>query len=221
MKICIFGDSFSDNSGCRPKDTYYEYEPRPNIPTWNNLLCKKLGVDYINRAKGGESNEYIQYVIQKYWNSINPGDLVIIGTTLPTRVPIIVEKDHLSQEKRIFSSSIANLHNEFIFSYFKKAWVNSDPNILKEVMLDFVHYFKTPFEKEWYQHHMEGYDFLIDRLKEKGVKVYLWEYDPIWGMFETIVESTNGEVDDPHWSWKGHYDMSEWIYKELLYKKLI
>ena len=221
MKICIFGDSFSDNSGCRQKDTYYEYDPKPDIPTWNNLLCKRLGVGYINKAKGGESNEYIQYSIQKNWNNIRPGDLVIIGTTLPTRVPIIIEKDHVTLEDRIFSSSIANLHNEFIFSYFKKSWVNLDPYVLKEVILDFVHYFKEPFEKEWYQHHMEGYDFLINRLTEKGVKVYFWEYNPIWDMFETIIDATNGKIDDPHWSWKGHYDMSEWIYKELLDKKLI
>ena len=221
MKLWVFGDSFSDNSGCRPKDIYYEFDPKPDQPTWNNLLAKRLNIEQVNKAKGGESNEYIQYSIQKSWNLIQPNDLVIIGTTLPTRVPIIIEKDHLTLEERIYSSSIANLKNEFIFEYFKKAWVNLDPNILKEVILDFVHYFKTPFEKEWYQHHMDGYSFLIDRLKEKNVKVFLWEHDPVWHMFETILKSTDGKVDDLHWSWKGHQDMSEYIYTQLLTNNLI
>ena len=221
MKIWIFGDSFSDNSACRPKDIYYEYDPNPDQPTWNNLLAKRLDVEQVNKAKGGESNEYIQYTIQKSWDLISPDDLVVIGTTLPTRVPIIIEKDHRTLEERIYSSSIANLKNEFIFEYFKKSWVNLDPNVLKEVIIDFVYYFKTPFEKEWYEHQMEGYSFLIERLKEKKVKVYLWEYNNVWDKFEKITDATNGEVDDPHWSWKGHVDMSEYIFTKLMDNKLI
>jgi hypothetical protein len=47
-----------------------------------------------------------------------------------------------------------------------------------------------------------------------GVKsCVLWSVY-LYQKFETITEVTNGEIDDHHWSYKGHYDFFKYIEKE-------
>ena len=43
---------------------------------------------------------------------------------------------------------------------------------------------------------------------------YYWKHTDIWfptNMFNTITEDTNGVIQNLHWSWKGHTQMTEFI----------
>jgi lysophospholipase L1-like esterase len=61
------------------------------------------------------------------------------------------------------------------------------------------------------------YDFLIKELKQKQIKVYLWDIVPSHTKlrFNTIQIDTKNEIDDAHFSFKGHVEFYKWISKKI------
>ena len=82
------------------------------------IIFKYFNLEIINKAKGGESNEYIQFSIQKSWNDIELDDLVIISTTAPTRTPIFIKRD----DNIILGSMIPEIKHDNLWNLFKKDW---------------------------------------------------------------------------------------------------
>jgi hypothetical protein len=62
--------------------------------------------------------------------------------------------------------------------------------------------------------------FLEKIIKNKGVKkCFVWdimeENNPANLKYETIFEASNSEIDDMHWSYKGHSDFTYWMLNQL------
>ena len=72
-----------------------------------------------------------------------------------------------------------------------------------------------------YNVHVKGYYFgewslywrsvaegILNLAKKAGMEVILWDWSS-WSNYETIIDATKGEIQDPHWSWKGQSDFYE------------
>jgi hypothetical protein len=84
-KFWVFGDSFgcdlSDYPG-RRRDQLIDLE----LPVWPDLLCRKLGMEYRNFAVSGSAIEYSQWQWNQQKANFNPGDIVTLILTEPSRV---------------------------------------------------------------------------------------------------------------------------------------
>lgn len=104
-KTCfIFGDSFS--SGYMLTNQVSPLYPnRQDGEYWTKKVSKELRCDkLINYAETGSSNEQILYKISKHFEEIKSKDVVIIGTTYPTRTLMFGQK--YAKESKVYQSSV-------------------------------------------------------------------------------------------------------------------
>ena len=84
-----------------------------------------------------------------------------------------------------------------------------------ETIVNFNYYFAAnPLYKERQD---LRYNFLINELEEKQIKVYLWDIMSSHRKlkFNTIQIDTNNEIKDGHFSFKGHVEFYKWISKKI------
>jgi len=84
-----------------------------------------------------------------------------------------------------------------------------------ETVLNFRYYFSN---NEMYKSRQsKRFSFIERLLKEKEIKYFIWNVEDYVRLdsIYTIREDTNGLISDFHWSFNGHKDFADIIYKKI------
>ena len=211
-KLWAFGDSYTYGAGCIP----YEYERNPKYlhnykkegdDIWPNHLGKMLNLEVKNFGKPGVSNDYIIDSIIDQWDFIKENDYVIIGVTYHNRF------DAPSKFSKALSTIFWEVKDLDNFEDFDREEMSA--------LINFQYYFAS--HELYKKRHLKRINFLLKALKEKNIKTFIWYVDYILytTKFEKIANATNGEIDDWHFSFKGHRNFADMVYKKLINSELI
>jgi hypothetical protein len=207
-KIWGFGDSFTFGHGCRPDgplSEYYHNYKKSEDKIWLDWLGNYMDMRPVNVGECACSNDTIFDRIIENWNNIQKKDIVFIGTTFSHRFDI-------------------PLNNKLCtFLWLQKYWVENSAlpkyyNVTKE-QIETVINFKYHFsDHELYKvRQLKRFSFLEQMFKEKEIKYLTWSVEEYTRLnsIETITKDTDGLINDNHWSFKGHKDFADIIYKKV------
>lgn len=186
-KIYVFGDSYTKGHGCLENEEFYnKYKRDKNDRIWCDIVSEKLGMELINLGVGLYSNDKIIDSIISRYDLFKKNDIVLIQKTFSHRFDI----PNIDDDKLI-TVSPGNIQS--YDSYTKE-------EIEKILYLS---------DSELYKKRQDlRFDFLQKILTDKGVVCIVWNImDYLY--IERIVEHTNGEIFDHHWSFNGHKEMSD------------
>ena len=208
--LWTFGDSFTFGHGCRPDGPLSEYYHNYKIETddiWPNHLGKKINAEVKNFGKCGASNDFIIDCIIDQWNFIKEDDVVIIGVTYHSRFDVPLKN-------RTVLSTI-------YWGFEDLSEFEGEEREHMETLVNFQYYFAN--HELYKKRHLKRYNFLNKLLNEKKVTTFIWdvEYYQHTTRFEKIATATNGKIDDWHFSFKGHEDFSDMVYKKVINPSLI
>jgi hypothetical protein len=217
--IWTFGDSFTFGDGCRGDRgiidgnlEYYNKYFKNGYNTWPNILAKLTGYSVRDLSKSGASNDFIIDSIMNTFNLIEQEDIVIISKTFFERFDIPNSNDN----------SFDTIYAETLYGI--DVCLNSEKlsknKIQKETILNFGLLFASnPIIKE--RHH-NRFNFLKNILDKKVNKVFMWDVDStLRKSIETIAEHTNYEYDDYHFSFNGHSQFANILYKSIFETKTL
>lgn len=205
-----FGDSFTFGHGCRPDgplSEYYNEYRKEGDKIWLEWLGEWKGMKTVNRGSCGVSNEYIFDSIISDYNSIESGDIVIIGTTLWGRrdVPVFLDDTDGKRWRFLPLLSIIERRGEVIGEHIMSV---EDRSTLIDFQLKFG---ENPLWKERW----EGrFRFLKGILESKGIQTLIWniidteskEMERIWDV---------SPYKDNHYSFGGHKRWGEYLMRRL------
>ncbi len=208
--LWAFGDSFTFGHGCRLDGPLPEYcsEYKTEVDdVWPNHLGKMLNVDVNNFGKCGASNDFIIDCIIDQWNFIKENDFVVIGVTYHSRFDVPLKN------RKALSSIYWGFEDLDLFEGEEKEQM--------ETLVNFQYFFAN--HELYKKRHLKRYNFLNKLLKEKKVTTLIWDVDYIQQntQFEKIATATNGKIEDYHFSFKGHLDFANMIYKKVSNPALI
>jgi hypothetical protein len=216
--LWVFGDSMTFGHGCNNdcvSETRIEYLPykKEGDDIWPNHLSKLLNYEVVNLGKNGASNDYIFDTILDNFNNIKEDDAVVINMTLHGRIEVPMGDDILN-----VLSSYENA--------IKIVGRDTDEDNLEkiETILNFQYYFSN--HKFYKDRHKRRFNFIKKRLiNDKKIRLFfMWSLeddDRIYRTFQTIKDHTNGEINDTHFSFKGHLDFAHFLYSQINKTKLI
>lgn len=216
--LWAFGDSMTFGHGCNEycvsdtKIDYLKYK-KDGDDIWVNHLSRLLNCEIRNLGKNGVSNDYIFDTILDNFDNIKQDDIVVINTTLYGRMDVPI------------GDSLCNVLSSYEGA--KNIIKNSeDENELEKIesVINFQYHFSNhQFYKE---RHKNRFNFLKNRfINDKKIRFFfMWSLeddDGLYRSFQTIKDHTNGNVDDTHFSFKGHLDFAHYILSTMDDKKLI
>jgi len=136
---------------------------------------------------------------------INEGDIVVIEKTFTQRYDI----PNLDDEQLI----TINVNPESLLNGFYPVKSNKK---YSKYDIEVLSYFSVLMDSKLFvDRYDKRFEFLLKIFNKMNVKCVLWNLEPIWDSFETINTSTNGQIVDHHWSYKGHKDFAEYIMNKL------
>lgn len=196
---------------------YSKWKTNHQYEVWPYLLSKELELECKNRGSGGSSNDQILHNVIDNLINFKDGDYIIIGLTVPSRILIPNPDITLTGEKMttsiIDSFVFSTNHTSKILQTFGKH--NKLPSKKKEAIINYLYHIIYPQQNVLRDYYKERCVNLCKYLSTTGKTVVLWD-NSIWKNYETIDEFTNGEVQDGHWSLKGHKEFTQDILKEIL-----
>lgn len=206
--LWTFGDSFTFGHGCRPDGPLPEYcinYKNEGDDVWPNHLGKMLNVETKNFGICGASNDTIIDTIIDNWDSFKENDFVIIGITWHSRFD-------LPRDGKLETIYFDWEYPEELSFYNKEEL---------ETILNFQYYFSN--SKLYKTRHLKRLYFLDKILKEKKINTFLWDVNfyQHTTRFEKIADCTNPKMNDYHFSFKGHKDFANMLYKKLINPTLI
>ena len=216
-KLWAFGDSYTAGHGCTSGFEYYKKYYKEGDKLWTELLSDEMGLTLSNIGKSGASNDYIIDSIILNWNKIKQNDFVIIGKTFSHRFDVPVKSEKCVPIGLATSNPIGlddrwlSIMDNFILD---KRYDLFDEKEF-ETIVNFIYYFaENPLYKERQD---LRYDFLVNELEENQIKVYMWDWTFSHRklQFNTIKLDTNNEIQDGHFSFKGHIEFYKWISKKI------
>ena len=172
-----------------------------------------LNCEIRNLGKNGVSNDYIFDTILDNFDNIKQDDIVIINTTLYGRIEVPIG-DSLCNVLSSYEGAKNIINN------------SEDKNELEKIesVINFQYHFSNhQFYKE---RHKNRFQFLKNRfVNDKKIRFFfMWSLeddDGLYRSFQTIKDHTNGNVDDTHFSFRGHLDFAHYILSMMDNKKLI
>lgn len=177
--IWIFGDSFSEPFSkiiYQSYITHKGYTPKQ----YYNHFGEELNMDYINTAKGGNSNEFIFYEFINQYKNIMNGDYVIFGWSEMTRFEYVDTK-----ENRWRSSTQMSTKDSLSENTINEIKINRDHSLYVKQFCDRI-------------------PFINDILKGKKVIHWSWvNHEPHY----SIETETNGIIKDGHYGEYGHREL--------------
>lgn len=213
--LWTFGDSYTFGAGCRPdgpiylpngtSTEYYDSYKTISDDIFPNLLGKMLNVEVKNLGCSGVSNDHIIDCIIDNWNNIKEQDYVIVQITFHGRFDIPYD-------------------GKLESPYFYEDYINGFPLYKKEeieTIINFQYHFAN--NELYKQRHLKRFNFLNKLLKEKKIKTYFWDIMEFVKSkeFEKIFDATNGKIGDDHFSFKGHRNFADMLYKKITNPTLI
>lgn len=208
--LWTFGDSFTFGHGCRldgPLPEYYQNYKKEGDDIWPNHLGKMLNLKIKNFGKCGASNDFIIDCIIDQSDFIKEGDCVIISVTYHHRY------DAPSKYSKALSTIFWDLEDLGNFS-------GSDREEM-ETLVNFQYHFAN--NELYKKRHLKRINFLNKILKQKKINTFIWdvEYMQCSTRFEKIANATEGKLDDWHFSFKGHKNFADMVYKKLINPTII
>lgn len=206
-KLFVFGDSFSEKwDDSSPYSGWKGYTPK----VYSEIISERLGIEQFNYAQSGWSNYDIFQSVCKNIDKISDGDIVIIGWSGLSRF-------------RLANPKFGNW-----LQFQPNSWkLNKEANLLwegiSESTIDEILYNRSNFEL--YKEEIRDYVKLLSKTFEKNIfvnftwSVWDWELKEI--PYQTIRTESNGEIDDWHWSEKGHLDFSDWVLDKIQKNRFI
>jgi hypothetical protein len=205
--LWTFGCSFTRGDGALEQDLYTtKFKLDENDLSWPYLLAKQFNLTLNNKGESGVSNETILDSIILNWDSINEGDYVVIGKTWSHRFDFPKYNDSLELKSIVYRGEEKDV----------KRWFDeATQDIYTSNQIECIKTFSVEFATQlaYSKRHDTRFSFIKRTLLEhKKVKVcHIWDVEGIWNDFELIVDATNREINDYHWSFKGHKDFLAYL----------
>ena len=217
--IWTFGDSFTFGDGCREDKgvrdrdiQYYKKYCKNEYDIWPNLLSKITGYDIKNMSKSGASNDYIIDSIIDVYDLIDKNDVVIIQKTFFQRfdVPFLDKNEWHTQ----YGESLYTLDLDLKKNKYNKNKIELETILNYGVSFASNNLFKERQDKR--------FNFLKNELTYKVGKVFIWDInDNIRTTMDTISQHSNNEFIDYHFSFKGHIQFANILYKTIFEEKTL
>jgi hypothetical protein len=205
--LWTFGCSFTKGDGTLEQDLYNnQFKIREDDLPWTSLLAKQLNLNLKNIGEGGVSNDTILDSIILNWDSINEGDYVVIGKTWSHRFDFPKYNDSLELKSIVYRGGEKDV---------KKWFDEATQDIYTPTQIECIKTFSVEFatQQVYSKRHNTRFNFIKKALLEhKKVKVcHIWDVESKWNDFELIVDATSREINDYHWSFKGHKDFLAYL----------
>ena len=200
--LWVFGDSFTKGNGCLANEVYTKYKKSDKDIIWPEIISSKLNIPLVNIAMGMFSNDKILDTILEFYNSIYEGDLVIISKTFFTRFDIP------SKNGKYFMTLSAGVDNSYLSTQHFVTYTEEELNTLQNIAIIVDN--KLILERWNFR-----FNFLEQLIRKKGVEVLVWNVEDVFRDYETIQDATNNEINDGHWSYKGHKDFADFILSKI------
>jgi predicted transport protein len=196
-KLWVFGDSYSETFRriqggiyLNWKKNYVDfkgYEPK----VFSDIVAEELNLELVNTNLKGESsdNATIFSRIINNIDNIKKGDVISVGWTTVTRYRVVNFNSK--------SWDIINPGHPII------DYPNLSEQTFQEIGINRTH--KLYFNElcEWVE--------VVNKLFKEN-KIIQWTWTMQHSMkHHTIIEETDGLLEDYHWSEKGHQDFAKWF----------
>lgn len=230
--LWTFGDSMTYGFGCNSacsSDVAVNYLPfkKEGDDIWSNHLGKLLNYNVKNLGKNAASNDYIFDLIIDNYDFIQSNDIVIINTTLYGRMEVPFETGTYNilsgyEGEKVNPNTGLTDRDSQLFGIKIQTKEENDEKI--QTLVNFQYYFSN---HEFYKiRHKKRFEFIKNLfIKEKKIKFfYMWSLeddDGIYASFQTITQATNGLVNDPHFSFNGHFNFAHFLYALMDKKRMI
>jgi hypothetical protein len=213
--IWCFGDSFTQFLTPVPLLTDWRsrycdwkgYTPK----VFSEILLERYNYDTYNLAQGGIDNYSILDLIIDNLSKIGKNDIIIVGWTSVLRF-------RMANKLGKFSSVLQNDDNtRKDLAYFLGVSVDT----INDIVIN-------RGESSVYVHEINNYIKLIKFIFKDNIQIH-WSpfYQHDRGLdvvslpkLETIIQETNGEIKDGHYSEKSHNDLAEHFHQLIKYTKL-
>jgi len=205
-KLFAFGCSFTAGNGCLVGEEYTEkYKSNEYDLIWPEIISNQIGYELINYGMGGYSNDKIFDTILNVYDKINENDYVIIEMSFHHRYDIPNSKDES------LLTIAPNPSNLLVNEYSKNE-------------IEHITYVSTLMQSNLFKkRNINRFNFLQKLLlNTKKVKnCLIWDVEENINNFEKIVDVTNGEINDHHWSYEGHRSFAKHLLNTNFYRKLV
>jgi hypothetical protein len=215
-KLWTFGDSFTESFNA--EKTFGSTDWRLKYLRWlgripkvyGEIISEKLNYELINLGKSGSCNDSIFEQVCLNINKIGDDDIVIIGWSCPLRFRLSAEIGELNwvnmlpfykksrigegNSKTLFKKSISDNTLDEIF--YNRRSIRYVDEIVYRVQL-----INKALNKNKVAHWSPFPDYILDIKSITGCT--------------NIFNETNGKINDPHFSEKGHIELSETLLKML------
>lgn len=217
MKLHTFGDSFTEGY-----DSFVSLHPKGHRIEWRDkyikwkgytpkvfsqILSEKMNIESINYGIGGADNYTIFETIIDNIEKISKDDIILIGWSTLARY------------------RLANVDNKF--ESITMWWENASDNALQRIGVSqstINEVMVNRYNNYAYLNEVNKFIKLLN-YTFKDNKIIHWSpfYSHKIGMnvsaipqLETIVDETNGEVSDLHFSEPSHYELADYFYTNLI-----
>ena len=204
-KLFTFGDSFTFNK--KHENCNYSQKYRKNGDDyWPDIVANELGIELHNYGYGALSNDRIIDTIIEKIDLITENDIVIIGKSFYNRFDIPSNKNNVKSEIMYKFRTI----NPFSFDLLiQEGFTKQEANSIS--------FYGYQYDNAAFVERQNlRFDFIKKYLKNKKIdKLVFWEVEKLWKVYENIKTCTNGEIEDLHWSYKGHREFSKVIIDKI------
>ena len=205
-----FGDSFTFGHGCRPDGPlteYYNQYKREGDKVWLEWLGEWKGMKTENKGSCGVSNEYILDSVIDNYDSIESGDIVIIGTTLWGRrdIPVFLDEGNGAIDRWLPMLSIIEVGGEVVGTNTMPA---EDRNTLVDFQLRFGEH---PL---WEKRATKRFRFLKQILEGRGIQTLIWHINDTESKEMERIRDCS-PYNDSHYSFAGHKSWGEYLMRRL------
>jgi len=211
--IWFFGDSFTYGDGCLPGFEYYENYKSDDTRIWTTRVANEYNLLEKNLSERGCSTPMIINTLINNLSNIKKDDTVILSDSLPTRTLGVNSK---RRKVELVTTDIFETHHglDNFFEY----------EIERESFLNYIINNILPYEAIWKQFYEKQILSLQTELLNRGVHFYFWSHS-MWALrkdsFISISQDTNYKIEDGHFSWKGHSQMTKIVLDAITNKKYI
>lgn len=197
-KLWVFGDSNSEgyNEQYHWVPPYLEhkgYKPK----WWSELVSEELGMQLLNRAKGGTDNYTIFESVCKEVNNIKTNDVIVIGWSSILRTRVIntaILPNHFISVLPNNQFSLDELDKKSI----EQMIVNRDNELYIDEVMNWMKLINKAFENNKVLYFSSWPEFLS---KKDSIINHHWWISHTNSM--TISAETYGQLDDGHFSETG------------------
>jgi hypothetical protein len=211
-KLWTFGDSYTElfrNQTGTLKD-YCGW--KQEIPlTFSESICKKMNYELKSCGKGGASNRTILSQFVNVLNEINQEDILIFGWTNLARFRIVTENAEIHDIiGPLFKDDIPP-HPSFSIKSVEETIIMRSDHIFFTELIEYISMIKKMFPENkiinWTWHNVTPVEIGEPKFIERN-KISKKFYENIihfnYGEMEKIVDETNGQIVDYHYSENSH-----------------